>query len=147
MKIKEKIIVVGEQRYKLTKLSADAGSYVAFKLAGVVLPLIQVMNGGESKNGEDEKKMEEVKLLSAAITSMSRTDFSEVQRLLLSTVLQMVSADGAEMPMPVLKADGSYANEELAADAATVIKLTIQAALFNVAGFFPGKELNLPDTD
>ena len=45
MKIKDKIVEVGGKRYKLTKLNADAGSYVAFKLAGVALPLMSGMSG------------------------------------------------------------------------------------------------------
>ena len=45
MKVKDKIIEAGGKRYKLTKLDADAGSYVAFKLAGVALPLMNGLSG------------------------------------------------------------------------------------------------------
>ena len=132
MKINDKIIEVGGKRYKLTKLNADAGSYVAFKLAGVALPL---MNGLSGKVGTDDMKM-----LSQAITSMSRKDFTEVQKILLATVLKLETSGGVDMPMPILKADGSYADEEIAADAKTVIALTVQAAMFNIGGFFGGEE-------
>lgn len=132
MKIMDKIIEVGGKRYKLTKLNADAGSYVAFKLAGVALPL---MNGLSGKVGTDDMKM-----LSQAITSMSRKDFTEVQKILLATVLKLETSGGVDMPMPILKADGSYADEEIAADAKTVIALTVQAAMFNIGGFFGGEE-------
>lgn len=132
MKINDKIVEVGGKRYKLTKLNADAGSYVAFKLAGVALPL---MNGLTGKVGADDMKM-----LSQAITSMSRKDFSEVQKILLATVLKLETAGGVDMPVPILKADGSYADEELAADAKTVISLTVQAAMFNIGDFFGGEE-------
>ena len=132
MKIKDKIVEVGGKRYKLTKLNADAGSYVAFKLAGVALPL---MSGLSGKVGTNEMKM-----LSQAITSMNRKDFSEVQKILLATVLKLETAGGVDMPMPILKADGSYADEELAMDAKTVIALTVHAAMFNIGDFFGGKE-------
>ena len=138
MKIKDKIVEVGGKRYKLTKLNADAGSYVAFKLAGVALPL---MSGLSGKVGTNEMKM-----LSQAITSMNRKDFSEVQKILLATVLKLEPAGGVDMPVPVLKADGTYADEELRMDAKTVISLTVQAALFNIGGFFGGEGLS-PETE
>lgn len=131
MKVKEKFIEVGGVRYKLTKLDADAGSYVAFKLAGVALPL---MNGLSGKVNADD-----MRLLSQAITSMNRKEFTEVQKILLATVLKIENAGGVDMPVPVLKADGTYADEELRMDAKTVISLTVQAALFNIGGFFGGE--------
>ena len=130
-KEKEKFIDVNGQRYKLTKLDADTGSYVAFKIAGVALPLLMGVQGKVTKDN--------IKLLSQAIASMNRADFLEVQKALLGTVVKIQSAGGVDMPMPVLKADGSYAEDELRQDAQTVISLTIQAALFNVGGFFSGQ--------
>ena len=134
MKVKDKIIEAGGKRYKLTKLDADAGSYVAFKLAGVALPL---MNGLSGKVSRDD-----MQLLSQAITSMGRQEFTEVQKILLSTVLALETSGGVDMPVPVLKADGTYTDEELRTDAKTVIALTIQAALFNIGGFFDGEGLS-----
>lgn len=131
MKVKDKIIEAGGKRYKLTKLDADAGSYVAFKLAGVALPL---MNGFSGKVSQDD-----MRLLSQAITSMGRKEFTEVQKILLGTVLRLETSGGVDMPVPVLKADGTYADEDLRTDAKTVIALTVQAALFNIGDFFGGE--------
>ena len=131
MKVKDKIIEAGGKRYKLMKLDADAGSYVAFKLAGVALPL---MNGFSGKVSQDE-----MRLLSQAITSMGRKEFTEVQKILLGTVLRLETSGGVDMPVPVLKADGTYADEDLRTDAKTVIALTVQAALFNIGDFFGGE--------
>ena len=129
IKLKEKSYEYEGQRYKLTKLNADAGSYVAFKIAGVALPLLQGLSG----KGLQEN---DLKLLSQAISSMGRAEFLEVQKILLGTVQKITTAGGVDMPMPILKADGSYADEEMAMDAKAVITLTVQAALFNVGGFF-----------
>ena len=131
MKIKEKFFEHNGSRYKLTKLDADSGSYVAFKLAGVALPL---MNGFSGKVSQDE-----MRLLSQAITSMGRKEFTEVQKILLGTVLRLETSGGVDMPVPVLKADGTYADEDLRTDAKTVIALTVQAALFNIGDFFGGE--------
>lgn len=135
MKVKEKYFDYNGTRYKLTKLDADSGSYVAFKLAGVALPLMSGMSG-QGVSAAD------VQMLSQAITSMNRKDFTEVQKILLATVLKIESSGGVDMPMPILKADGTYADEELRTDAAAVIALTVQAAIFNIGGFFGGEGLS-----
>ena len=127
----EKFVEINGQRFKLTKLDADAGSYVAFKLAGVALPLLSGMSGKQITD-------QDMALLSKAIGTMSRSEFSEVQKILLATVLKIDNAGGVDMPLPVLKADGTYADEDLRQDAKTVIALTVQAALFNIGGFFGG---------
>ena len=131
----EKFVEINGQRFKLTKLDADSGSYVAFKLAGVALPLLSGLSG---KKVTDQ----DMALLSKAIGTMSRSEFSEVQKILLATVLKIDSTGGVDMPLPVLKADGTYADEELRQDAKTVIALTVQAALFNIGGFFGGDGLS-----
>ena len=135
MKVKEKFFDYNGTRYKLTKLDADSGSYVAFKLAGVALPLMSGMSGQGVSAGD-------MQLLSQAITSMNRKDFTEVQKILLATVLKMETSGGVDMPMPILKADGTYTDEELRTDAAAVIALTVQAAIFNIGGFFGGEGLS-----
>lgn len=135
MKVKEKFFDYNGTRYKLTKLDADSGSYVAFKLAGVALPLMSGMSGQGVTAGD-------MQLLSQAITSMNRKDFTEVQKILLATVLKMETSGGVDMPMPILKADGTYTDEELRTDAAAVIALTVQAAIFNIGGFFGGEGLS-----
>jgi len=135
MKVKEKFFDYNGTRYKLTKLDADSGSYVAFKLAGVALPLMSGLSGQGVTAGD-------MQLLSQAITSMNRKDFTEVQKILLATVLKMETSGGVDMPMPILKADGTYTDEELRTDAAAVIALTVQAAIFNIGGFFGGEGLS-----
>lgn len=139
MREKEKIIDIGSRRYRLTKLNAGDGSYVAFKLTGVIIPALGVLSD-KGDNGKKDDDGSDMKLLGAALNSMSRADFTEIQNLLLGTVLKLDS-DG--VPMPILKSDGTFVDEDLAMDAATVINLTVQAALFNLSGFFGGEGLNL----
>ena len=139
MREKEKIIELDGKRYKLTKLNADAGSYVAFKLAGVVIPMLSAFLGDNGNKKAKEDKEGDFRLLGAAISAMPREQFSELQKMLLGTVLKL---DEDNIPMPLLKSDGSYVDEDLAMDAMAVIRLTVQAAVFNVGGFFGGKGLD-----
>ena len=120
MKPKTKIIEINGKKYKLSKMDARTGSYVAFKLAVIVAPAI--------KQGDMESAMSQ-------ISSLPRKDFDELQGLLLQTVSEIKEVNGEEMPMSLLKG-GRFINEELQFDVSTVMQLTVQAAMFNVGDFF-----------
>lgn len=128
LKPKTQVVEVAGKKYQLTKMNARAGSYVAFKVAGVLAPT-----------------MGSTDAMAAALMGMPRKDFDELQSLLLRTVLRLVEGpDGQQMPEPVLTADGDFVDEALAYDVATVINLTIRALVFNIGDFFGAAGLNLP---
>lgn len=128
LKQKTKIVEVGGKPYQLTKMDARTGSYVAFKAAGVLAP---AMGSGVA--------------IAGALMGMPRKDFDELQSLLLKTVNRLVEApNGQQIPEPVLTAKGDFVDEALAYDVAAVIKLTIEALMFNVGGFFGEAGLKIP---
>ena len=128
LKPKTQVVEVAGKKYQLTKMNARAGSYVAFKVAGVLAPT-----------------MGSTDAMAAALMGMPRKDFDELQSLLLRTVLRLVEgSNGQQMPEPVLTADGDFVDEALAYDVATVINLTIRALVFNIGDFFGAAGLNLP---
>lgn len=122
MKPKTKIIEVNEKKYKLSKLDARTGSYVAFKLAAVIAPAL--------KDGNVEQALGQV-------SKLPRAEFDEMQTLLLQTVTEVKEVNGEELPMPLLR-NGAFINEELIYDVSAVMQLTVQAAIFNVGDFFAG---------
>lgn len=122
MKPKTKIIEVNEKKYKLSKLDARTGSYVAFKLAAVIAPAL--------KDGNVEQALGQV-------SKLPRAEFDEMQTLLLQTVTEVKEVNGEELPMPLLR-NGAFINEELTYDVSAVMQLTVQAAIFNVGDFFAG---------
>ena len=122
MKPKTKIIEVNGKKYKLSKMDAKSGSYVAFKLAVIVAPAI--------KEGNIENALSQ-------ISTLPRKEFDELQNLLLQTVAEIKEVNGEEMPMALLR-NGSFINEDLQYDVSSVMQLTVQAAMFNVGDFFAG---------
>lgn len=131
LKQKTKTIEVGSKNYQLNKMDARTGSYVAFKLASVLAPLL---NSNSSATN-----------IGAALMGMPRQDFDELQNLLLQTVNHLVDgSNGQQIPEPVLTAKGDFVDPELAYDAVAVIQLTAQAAEFNIGGFFTEAGLKLP---
>ena len=128
LKPNTQVAEVAGKKYQLTKMNARAGSYVAFKVAGVLAPT-----------------MGSTDAMAAALMGMPRKDFDELQSLLLRTVLRLVEGpNGQQMPEPVLTADGDFVDEALAYDVATVINLTIRALVFNIGDFFGAAGLSLP---
>ena len=127
-KPKTQVVEVAGKNYQLTKMDARTGSYVAFKVAGVLAPTMGITDA-----------------MAAALMGMPRKDFDELQSLLLRTVNRLIEGpNGQQMPEPVLTAKGDFVDDALAYDAATVIALTIRALMFNVGDFFGAAGLILP---
>ena len=122
MKPKTKIIEVNNKKYKLSKLDARTGSYVAFKLAAVIAPAL--------KDNNVEQALSQV-------SKLPRAEFDEMQTLLLQTVTEVKEVNGEELPMPLMR-NGAFIDEELTYDVSAVMQLTVQAAIHNVGDFFAG---------
>lgn len=131
LKQKTQDVEVGGKKYRLTKIDARTGSYVAAKLALIAAPLLT------------DKKFDE-KTMAALVPNLSRRDFDEIQTILLKSVLKLNEAKDNLLPEPILKNDGSFVDEELEYDAASVMNLTAQAAMFNVGAFFAAAGLAIP---
>lgn len=129
-KQKNKIVEVDGGKYRLGKLDARSASYLAFKLAAIIAPVLGKKKGATS--------VEEV---ANAIPNIPRNEFDEMQTMLLKTVCSLKEANGIDMPIPVIKEDGSFVDEDLAYEPVTVMKLTVQALVFNVGSFFSGAGL------
>lgn len=119
LKQKTKDIEVNGRNYRLTRMDARTGSYVAAKLAILCAPLLK--DGAVNEEG-----------LTQILPALSRRDFDEIQTIMLKTVRRLV--DGMESP--VVKNDGDFVDEDLVYDVAAVINITVQAAFFNVGDFF-----------
>ena len=97
MKPKTKIIEVKDKKYKLSKLDARTGSYVAFKLAAVIAPAL--------KDNNVEQALSQV-------SKLPRAEFDEMQTLLLQTVTEVKDVNGEELPMPLMR-NGAFIDDEL----------------------------------
>lgn len=128
LKQKTKVIEEGGVKYRLGKLDARSASYLAMKAAALIAPAL----GDFRKMGKEEA----AKAAASALPSLPREEFDEIQTMLLRTVCKLTETEGVEMPIPIMKADGSFVDDFMAYDAVTVMKLTVQALMFNIGGFF-----------
>lgn len=124
LKQKFKEVEVGGKKYRLTKMDARTGSYIAAKLALLAAPLLK--KGG---NIDDDA-------MTALVPSLNRKDFEEIQTLLLRRVQLLREKDGTSLPEPIVMANGSFVDEDLEYSTAAVMNLTVQSIMFNVGDFF-----------
>lgn len=122
-----KYIALKGRKFRIDKFDALTGSYIAYKLMAQMLP------GGLDKQISDK--------MPKGRTVMSKEEFVDLQRDCLAVCKEIVTAGGNEMPMPVVMANGSWGVAGLEDDTITVMTLTINALVFNVAGFFEGDAL------
>lgn len=123
LKEKTKDITVNNQRYRLTRMDARTGSYVAAKVALMCAPML----------GQGAVSQADV---ASVLPQLNRREFDELQTVLLKTVQHLKTVAGDELPEPVLKANGDFVEEELAYDVSAVISLTVHAMMFNCGSFF-----------
>lgn len=123
--VREKIITIKNMKYKIGKLDARSASYLAMKMAAIIAPFI-----GKGSKNIDESKMAEV------LPNIPRNEFDEIQTMLLRKAFKLRPVGDADMPEPILRADGSFVDDDMAYDAATVINLTVQVLFFNIGDFF-----------
>ena len=134
MEIKKKTedIEVNGKKYRLQKMDARTGSYLAAKLAVFALPL---MNKEQKLNAEDFGKL---------LSVMDFKEFVELQNTVLRTVLKIVeTSTGDEMPELLLDKANIITDEDLAYDTASLIQLTVRALIFNIGSFFGEKGLGV----
>lgn len=133
LKQKTKVIEAGGVKYRLGKMDARSASYLAMKAAAVIAPALSTVKG--------MNKQDAITAAANALPSMPREEFDEIQTMLLRTVVKLVETNGVDMPVPVIKADGSFIDEDLCYDAPTVMQLSVQALMFNIGDFFQGAGL------
>lgn len=127
LKQKTKDIEIGDKKFRLGRLDARTGSYVAVKIAVLVMPALQ------SKDGSID-----VNAISQALPALSQQEFFSLQNILLKTINKITMNGDTELLEPVLRANGSFVDEDLTYDTAAVIALTAHAIMFNVGDFFHG---------
>ena len=131
LKQKTQDVEVGGKMYRLNKLDARTGSYIAAKVALMAAPMLK--NGTVSEDS-----------LAAVVPSLNRRDFDELQTLLLQKVQRLNEVEGRALPEPVLTNRGDFVDPELAYDVASVMALTVKSVMFNIGDFFAVAGLTKP---
>jgi hypothetical protein len=144
---KTKIVVLGESRYQLRRLSPEAGSFIAMKLLSAAESSSKEGGGpGKGESGEGQgpalpTPSGEQMVRIVALLAFNGLDFethSFIQHKCLGCCFRLEGGaeGGPELPMPIVNASGAWAIPEIRDDMALVMKLELEALVFSVAPFF-----------
>ena len=141
-----KIIEVAGRKWRIEKFSPLVGSFVCIKVLSKMSHIFFGIFSG---------KLADYSVIATGLMeefgSMTEQEFATIQAhcLRACSVLQMVGT--VEAPLPVLDAQGRFANGGLEHDTLTVLALTGHVLVFNLRPFLDVEELKgtlgtLPDT-
>lgn len=124
---------VGERKFQVKRFDALTGSYIAFTLFEKILSVIMGNKdqfiGSKTPDVSADKFSE---MLPSTLFKMSREDFTALQKDCLKVCYEVLPAG----VMPVIGANGRWGVSGLDTDTGLVLRLTIEALLFNLLGFF-----------
>lgn len=121
-----KVFDFGDRKWRIGKFDAFTGSYIAYKLMAEVLPM-------------GLAQQVDIPLPPGDAKPMSKADFFDLQRDCLGVCAELLDSG----PTPVLNEQGNFGVIGLEHDAPTVLALTVQVLVFNVASFFDERLLTL----
>lgn len=138
-----KDIEIKERHWRIKKFDARTGAFMAFKIAGMLAPILQNLDLSKIMKAE---KLEDINLKDfnisdtiSGLTNLTEDEFYLIQNKCLGVCYELLEGGEAK----VLNKDGSFGVIGIEYDAEIVLALTAHAITFNVQGFFPGNPLTL----
>ena len=128
-----KIVELSGKKFRIGRFDALTGSFIAFTVMTKMLPMIAELMGGDGK-APDMDALTAGMINSRA--SMSREDFTSLQKDCLGVCHHLQSINGVDAPVAILIANGTWGVADLEYDVATVLALTVHALFFNISSFF-----------
>lgn len=124
---------VGERKFQVKRFDALTGSYIAFTLFEKILPVIM---GNKDKflgtKTPDASADSFAEMLPSTLFKMSREDFTALQKDCLKVCYEVLPAGLT----PVIGANGRWGIIGVDTDTGLILRLTIEALLFSLLGFF-----------
>lgn len=124
---------VGGRKFQVKRFDALTGSYIAFTLFEKILPVIMGNKdqfiGSKTPDVSADKFSE---MLPSTLFKMSRENFTALQKDCLKVCYEVLPAGLT----PVIGANGRWGIIGVDTDTGLILRLTIEALLFNLLGFF-----------
>jgi hypothetical protein len=145
--MKYKDTTINGVKYRLGRMSAGDGSWIALLLTEKIRKAREAEGRREMTAKDVEKAVEDAKgvdkeqvMITTAIflvAQLSRKELKDVQAVCLESCSVIELMASAEVPFPIME-DGIWKRRELEFDGPTVLQLTKESLAFNVSPFFSG---------
>jgi hypothetical protein len=136
-----KDIELGGRNWRICKFDARTGSYMIFKLLGILSPAFKSLDlnkiKGQKPEDFDFNSLNLTEALSG-ITNLPEEEFFYIQNKCLKVCFEMLPAGMT----CVLNENGSFGVLEVEDDTMLVLGLMTHALMFNGQSFFPGSLFN-----
>lgn len=136
-----KDVTINERKFRIRKFDARTGSFMLFKIMGLLNPLVKSLDLNKLKDVKDPSKVDlsafNFSSILAEIGNLSESDFNFVQEKCLRVCYEDLPAGMTR----VLNDDGHFGVVGLEEDTMTVLALTVHTIIFNLKGFFGGSLL------
>lgn len=136
---------IGAHRYRIGRLSAADGTWVAKLMTRKHQEARAQAAAGHEVKGTPETKLadvpiETVMLMTAnfLIAQMSRQEIAEVQAACMAVIDRYEEHAGAVVPMPLIINDGQWKDPDMEFEGPIVLDLMQRALAFNIARYFTG---------
>lgn len=127
-----KDIEISERKFRLNKMDAQTGSYMLFKVMGIIGPIFKRMKVEDLENFTADKL--NIADVIEALCSLSEKDFRYIQENCLKIVEEILPAG----PARILDKYGNYGVLNIEFNTGLIMALTVHSLIFNVQGFFGG---------
>jgi hypothetical protein len=133
-------VKIGESTYRISRLTADKGSWIRGVLISAIM---KQQDESTTDNSGELDKIDPVERANGLVAAMwllsAGTVDQETYRRVQMNCLQVCSIipEGLD-PLPILMKDGKWAFKELEYDAATVDEIVVKTLQFNLSPFFLG---------
>lgn len=121
---------VAGRTFRVRQFGARDGSFIAFKIAGLMAPLMAL--GSAAGASPEAQMVNMLPMLGAATQQLSEADFAYIQGKCLAAVDEKLPAGWR----PLLNQNGSFGVPDMEENAPLALRLTIQALTHNLSGFF-----------
>lgn len=123
-----KDIDIEGRKFRLGKFDARTGSYILFKLVGILTPIFENIKLENLSNIDDINLTK----LASSLFSLPEDEFRYIQDNCLRAIRELLPGNAPQ----VLDEYGNYGVLDIEFDTKLIMNLTIQSLVFNVKDFF-----------
>lgn len=123
-----KDIDIDGRKFRLGKFDARTGSYILFKLVGILTPIFENIKLENLSNIDDINLTK----LASSLFSLPEDEFRYIQDNCLRAIRELLPGNAPQ----VLDEYGNYGVLDIEFDTKLIMNLTIQSLVFNVKDFF-----------
>jgi hypothetical protein len=137
--------VLGERSYQIRPITAEDGSFLAFKFVNKLREVMSGADRDEKPDANEKQPTQEEAIrgtISLVLMNMNEDEFKLVQRKALALIDEFTAVGQSSEPIPITR-NGAIIAPALKGDVQALIQLTNESLYQNLGPFFSENGLKL----